>query len=279
MANDSDNYYLKSTRHRTVKQPDFDPDAPRLGRRESEPHSEEITYLIDVLRTNFPDDRSFWDLHHYMSPEPGEDYDLCFDISFFKDFQVKDMMRSYKATEFKNRVPTMVINILSTSTWAVDLSDHMDACRLLHIPLYIVFPPYHVASKRYMPPFLRVYLLEEDGTYKIHELKQYIASEDENTLVLDGEKCKDRAFIIDTSPVVPFRLGLMERNKKVRGDTNLACRLILVHQTEPRILPTRVEIVKKQAEQEKQRAEQEKQRADDLEARLKKFKDKFGNVF
>ena len=36
----------------------FDPNKPRLGRRESEPHSLEVTYIHDVLTTNFPEGRA-----------------------------------------------------------------------------------------------------------------------------------------------------------------------------------------------------------------------------
>ena len=38
----------------------------RLGRRESEPHSFEVTYIFNVLWKNFPESRTFWDLHHYF---------------------------------------------------------------------------------------------------------------------------------------------------------------------------------------------------------------------
>jgi len=55
---------------------------PRLGRRESEPQSEDITYLYDVLMTNFPNSRALWDLHHYFLIN-GNEIDLQFDISFF----------------------------------------------------------------------------------------------------------------------------------------------------------------------------------------------------
>ncbi|MHA1370170.1 MAG: hypothetical protein ACTSRA_10700, partial [Promethearchaeota archaeon] len=34
--------------------------APRLGRRESEPHSAEINYMHDVFTTNYPGGRVLW---------------------------------------------------------------------------------------------------------------------------------------------------------------------------------------------------------------------------
>jgi len=69
-----------SSRHRDAEPDTFDPNVPRLGRRENEPHSAEVTYLHDVLTTNFPNDRTLWDLHHYFRKE-GMDIDLQFDIS------------------------------------------------------------------------------------------------------------------------------------------------------------------------------------------------------
>src|SRR5271157_3610046 len=47
-------------------EPDLDPSLPRIGRRESEPHSAEVSYLHDVLEANFEGSRVFWDLHHYF---------------------------------------------------------------------------------------------------------------------------------------------------------------------------------------------------------------------
>ena len=73
-----------STRHRDAEPDTFDPNVPRLGRRESEPHSAEVTYLHDVLTTNFPEHRTMWDLHHYFKKE-GAEFDIQFDISFFKN--------------------------------------------------------------------------------------------------------------------------------------------------------------------------------------------------
>ncbi len=60
---------------------------PRLGRRDSEPHSSEISYLHDVLTTNFPNDRTIWDFHHYFIVD-DEKIDLQFDISYFRGLQI-----------------------------------------------------------------------------------------------------------------------------------------------------------------------------------------------
>ena len=111
-----------SKRHRDAEPDTFDPNVPRLGRRECEPHSAEVSYLHDVLTTNFLDDRTIWDLHHYFKKE-GMDIDIQFDISYFKDLKIPYSLPSYKANEYGNRVPTIAINILSKSTWRSDLAE------------------------------------------------------------------------------------------------------------------------------------------------------------
>lgn len=260
------------TRASSMVLPDFDPDKPRVGRRESEPHSAEISYLFDVLRTNFPNDRVMWDLHHVFKDVldvDGEasEIDIQFDISFFKDLAIDQELPSYIAAEHGNRVPTMAINVLSKSTWPFDLSDHVDKCRHLGIPLYIVFPAYHVATSMYRPPFLRAFIMQGDAKeYTVCDLHQALLKEGEH---LTADRCGEDK-LIDTSGIVPFRIGLMERRVKVKGGLS-AWRMVLVHPTEPRLLQTRLE-------QEKARAEQEKARADHLEALVTKYKDKFGSL-
>ncbi|NMC08319.1 MAG: hypothetical protein GYA24_24140 [Candidatus Lokiarchaeota archaeon] len=261
------------TRIRNVIQPDFDPDKPRIGRRESEPHSAEVGYLFDVLGTNFLEDRTTWDLHHYFKDplDPGskdDEYDIQYDISYFRGLKIAQELPSYKAVEHGNAVPTMAVNVLSKSTWAVDLSDHVDKSRLLGIPLYVVFPAYHVATTTYKPPFLRAYIYQSSTRqHVIHDLKQAIVKEGEP---LSKAACDDPEKLLDTSSIVPFRIGLMERNVQVKGGFS-AWRMILVHPTEPRMFLTR-------AEQEKARAEQEKARADELERVLSRYKERFGSL-
>ena len=134
----------------------LDQSQPRIGRRESEPHSIEITYIWDVLKTNFPSDRTLWDLNHYFIVNEKE-INLRLDISFFRDLSIPYTLSSYNASDYENRIPDLAINILSKSTWSFDLSENVDLCRMVQIPLYIIFAPYHVASETYKPPFLRVY--------------------------------------------------------------------------------------------------------------------------
>jgi len=79
-----------------------------------------------------------WDLHHYFKvgyewSDKGDECDIQFDISYFRDLRIDYEVPSYKAWDHGNRVPTMVVNILSKSTWQYDLSDHVEKCKLLKI--------------------------------------------------------------------------------------------------------------------------------------------------
>jgi hypothetical protein len=206
-----------STRHRDAEPDTFDPNVPRLGRRESEPHSTEISYLHNVLTTNFPNDRTMWDLHHYFRKEEV-DIDIQFDISYFKNLKIPYTLSYYSADQFDNNVPTMAINILSSSTWRSDLAEKLDFCRILGIQLYVIFPSYHVTINIYKPPFLRVYVLQQDSTFKMHEIRKPI-------IRASGEL--DLEAIIDVSDIVPFRLGMQKREQKHQDGQSLY-RLILI---------------------------------------------------
>ncbi len=216
-----------STRHRDAEPDTFDPSVPRLGRRESEPHAAEISYLYDVLTTNFPEDRTIWDLHHYFTKK-NIDIDIQFDISYFKGLKIPYTLSSYKVGEFNNKVPTMAINILSKSTWRSDIGEKVDLCHLLSVSLYVVFPSYNVATELYKPPFLRAYVLKQDGTYEVREIRKVI-NEIEGVLDMDA--------IIDVSDIVPFRLGLWRRAIKHQKEESLY-RLVLINPKEKEILLT-----------------------------------------
>ncbi|MFO8020732.1 MAG: hypothetical protein R6U96_19065 [Promethearchaeia archaeon] len=225
---------FESTRHKS-SHPEFDPSKPRLGRRESEPHSDEINYLYEVLATNFPQDRTMWDLHHYFTID-DIDIDIQFDISYFKDMHIPKRLSSYKAKNFDNRVPTMAINVLSKNTWHADIGEHVDYCRKLQIPLYIVFPSFHVATEYYKPPFLRVYILQSTGEYNIKELREVTIEEEKENL----------DAVLDISNQVPFRLGLKKRSIQHESGNPLY-RLVLLDPTEFKVLPTKAQKAEKKA--------------------------------
>jgi len=254
---------IHSTRGENIQDIPGDPLKPRLGRRESEPHSEEITYLYKVLHLNFPESRTMWDLHHYFMVET-EELDIQFDISFFKDLKIPYSLASYRASKFNNRVPTMAINILSKSTWQMDVGIHVDYCRLLKIPLYIVFSSHNIIKAIYKPPFLRAYILKPNGDYHIQDLKQITMREGDATL--------NREALIDVSEIIPFKIGIMELAIRHEGDS-LRYRLILMTKKYD-LYQTLAQKEKTRADQEKTRADQEKTRADQLKKELEQVQRK-----
>jgi hypothetical protein len=254
---------FRSTRAATTAPESFDPAKPRLGRRESEPHSNEVNYLHDVLATNFPQDRTMWDLHHYFNLD-GYEYDIQFDITFFRDISIPYTLSSYKAADFGNRVPTMAINVLSKRTWMGDIGEHVDDCRALKIPLYVVFSPYYAARQSYTPPFLRIYQLNSNGDYTICELRV--------VTMLEGGAMNIKN-VLDAGDVVPFRFGLIELQQKHENNKPLY-RLILIDKVNDRVLLTPAELAKEQADQEKEKADQEKEKADQEKERADQEKER-----
>ncbi|MHA1714663.1 MAG: hypothetical protein ACTSXP_03380 [Promethearchaeota archaeon] len=239
---------LKSTRAAAFPKDTFDPTVPRLGRRESEPHAEEVTYLHDVLTTNFPDSRTLWDLHHYFRDKEGHEIDIIFDISFFLNWKLDGLLSSYRAEEFNNRIPDVVINILSKSTYRADLSEHKECCQQLGIPCYIVFVPFNMESCPYKPPFLRVYLL--DG-------EQYREVNVRSVALVEGTDLLNGNAIIDLGDRIPFRVGLLKRARlHFNGDS--LYRLVLFEKSRDIPLLTELERLCKQVgEMEQKRKEME----------------------
>ncbi len=222
----------RPTRIRDAPPDLYDPSVPRLGRRESEPHSAEVTYLYDVLTTNFPEGRAVWDLHHYFwaikGPLKEKEIDIQFDVSFFIDLKISHTISSYKASEYDGKIPDLAINVLSTSTWRNDISENVDKCKDLGIPVYAVFSPYEVTTQMYHPPFLRVFILQEDGTYLQEELRD-ITLEEGGTIVEEN--------VIKDHDILPFSLGLMRLKQEHAGKQSLY-RLVLIDPIELRVFPT-----------------------------------------
>lgn len=245
------------SRHSNAPPDSFDPNQPRVGRRESEPHSAEISYLYEVLKENYPAGRVTWDLHHYFQVDKIK-LDIQFDVSFFHDLHIPYTLSSYRASKFNDRVPTIAFNVLSKSTWHADLGEHVDYCNRLGILVYVVFPAFHVATEFYRPPFLRAYIRQPNGEYHQEELHAV-------SLGNDGELLEEK--LISLPEPLPFRLGLMELPEPHEGGWK-HYRCILVDVKEPRVLPARVDRLETQYEQEKARAEQEKARAEMAEDRI-----------
>jgi Uma2 family endonuclease len=236
----------------------FDPNKPRLGRRESEPHSAEITYICDVLRSNFPQDRVTWDLHHYFIVN-GEEIDMELDVSLFRGMSLPVQLSSYRAAECGGRVPDLAINVISKSTWRADVGENVDLCNMVKIQVYVIFAPFHVASRPYKPPFLRAYLMDEHGAYQARELR-------EATIAAGKEVNWDAT--IDCGGRLPFKLGLQELAGEKHEKGWQLYRLVFINPQERAVLRTRLEMERVRADNAEARAEQEKARADRAEDEL-----------
>ena len=232
-----------------IEEPDGEP--PRLGRRESEPHSAEITYLYDVLSTNMKNSRTFWDLHHYFKIGQ-QTLDLVFDISYFSDFSEPKLISSYKAWEYENRVPDLVINVLSVSTWRKDFMETMEYCQMLKIPYYLIFAPYHVASQEYRPPFLRLYALTEKGKYEMHTLRDIAMTE--------GSSEINKKNLISLKPKIPLSVGLKLLTKEHKSGSPVYRVFFFDEEADKKLLgrAEKEEKEKKQFKEERNQIEKEK---------------------
>ena len=214
-----------------------DPSQPRIGRRESEPHSLEVAYLHDVLSTNFSEHHVLLDLHHYFQQDE-EEIDVQFDISFFSDVSIPYTLSSYRASDYQDKVPVLAINILSKSTWRTDVGENVDLCRALRIPVYLIFAPFDVASRHYRPPFVRVYFLMDDGSYAIKE---------QRNSCIDAAGVLIEQNIIDLEGVVPFRVGIEELPAKHEKNQS-RYRLIIVRNDSPARFLTSLDLERQRAE-------------------------------
>ena len=116
-------------------------------------------------------------------------------------------MLHFNSYKYGGRIPNFVLNVLSYSTWRVDLVENVDLLKYLGIHVYVVYTPFKtITSALYYPPFLRVYILNEDGSYKQIELR--------NETLTEGGVINEKN-IIDISDRVPFRIGLMKLKTKV----------------------------------------------------------------
>ncbi|GAB4308103.1 MAG: hypothetical protein Kow0069_06060 [Promethearchaeota archaeon] len=221
---------------------------PRLGRRESEPHSQEITYIYEVLTHNFPEDRVTWDLHHYFFVE-GKRTDVQYDVSFFRGFKLDEDLSSYDASKFGNRVPTVAFNVLSRSTFNKDIGYDVEVSRAIGVPVYLVFLAYPIPGFPFDPPFCRAYLLGDDGYYAVRDLREL--SVDESGKVLPEK-------LVDLGGASPFKVGLVPKDR--RYFPNLPeYRLVFVDAKTGKVLRTEKEELR-EALREKDRVIEEKDR-------------------
>mgnify|MGYP006307608131 CR=1 FL=1 len=189
-----------------------------------------------------------WDLHHYfrakISESRIEKLDLQFDISFFKDFNLTEKLPSYNAADHGGRLPDLVINVLSKSTWRKDLLDNVQYCETIKIPFYAVFFAYPVAPLTMPPPFLRVYELQENGVYKKKEVKK---------AMYKGGKLVDSNAFINLEPRLDVGIALEELDLKYLGGKEIFQAVIIDLKSKKKYLT---------------RAEKEKARADELQRKI-----------
>ncbi len=235
----------------------------RLGRRESEPHSKGIMELYDVLVSNFPSDRTMPDLHHYFQVK-NEKIDIQFDLSYFRNFQLDYELSSYNAEKFKNKPPDMAINILSKSTYLKDLGYNVDLCKEIGILVYVIFSTHKFSVRLYEPPFLRVYILKDGKEYEVKTIQG-------ETLDETGNIIKEN--MIETSPILPFNIGVIKRGVKFEGGTE-TYKLILINPKTLEIYKTKEEMERIRADREKERADREKERADREKERADREKER-----
>ncbi|MHA1266063.1 MAG: hypothetical protein ACTSRS_12600 [Candidatus Helarchaeota archaeon] len=253
---------FRSTRHAAAPEaPTHAP--PRLGRRESEPHSLGLYRIYDILTTHFPNYRVMIDLHHYFYLK-GEKLDLQFDLTVFTNLKLNYTLSSYDSAKFDNKIPLMAINILSKSTYLKDLGFLKDLCQELKIPLYVIFSTHNISILLYKPPFLRVHFLNKDGTYQEKTIRGELY--DEQGRILEHN-------IIDTSQIIPFKLSLMKSNLIHEGGSPNYDLVFLNPATNKPYKP-RIELEKERADKEKERADKEKERADKEKERADKEKER-----
>jgi Uma2 family endonuclease len=240
---------FKSTR---IEQSDEVDIPTRIGRRESEPHSSEVTHLKSVLTHNFPNHRTLWDLHHYFDLDE-ESFDIQFDISLFKDMSIPYEISSYNSDEFDGRVPDIAVNILSKSTWRKDFLDNSVDCSILLIPLYIVYTPYNVATKNFRAPYLRVHKLNADQDYDIFNIKA-VAS-------IEGKPEIKEENLISLSPILPVRIGIEQMEIKYNKNAP-RFRLVLFKLDSQERLLSKLEYEEKRADEQTKRADEQTKRAE-----------------
>ncbi len=261
---------FRSTRHEKAAQElakQKPSPTPRLGRRESEPHSAEISYLHDVLTTNFPNDRTIWDLHHYFM-EDGEKIDLQFDISYFRNLKIEADLPSYDANKFK-RVPTLVINILSSSTYNNDLGAIAMQCQRLNIPVYAVFSSHIPSPKFVSAPFLGITYKSETG-YHIINIAEHCCDEEHPTEI-DFDK------VIDVRPdLLPFKFGIMKLKKQYLSDNrhHPRYRLVLIDRKTNEILKTKAEKFEEKWKNSQREAEEFKEKWENSQKEVESLKKK-----
>ncbi len=235
----------------------------RLGM--AEPYFHIINYLHDVLSTNFPDDRTLCNLQHYFSID-NEKLCVLFDISYFKGFNPPYQFPFYNSDSFDGLTPTMVINVVSSSTYNDYLGLTAQICQKLGIPIYVFFSN-HISNPAIVKaPYLKVIYLD-NGNYHIADLSEVCCTE--------GKGYINHKRLIDIRPdILPFKFGIMKLQDKYRINNKdyATYRLVLIDRNTKKILKTKAE--KSQMEAEEAIRKAEKKASEKLKRKMKEMEEK-----
>ncbi|MHA1341368.1 MAG: hypothetical protein ACTSRZ_16905 [Promethearchaeota archaeon] len=223
----------------------------------------EITWIYDILKTNFKNDRTTWDLHHYFTLGDKK-IDIQFDVSYFKNLKIDYTLTSYRAEKYNNRIPDLAINILSKNTYLKDFSIHLEQIELLKIPVYIIFSSFNFNIDLYKPPFLRAYILEESGEYKIRTLKEVSIDENGNLI---------KKNLIDLRPHLSFMVGVKRSDMEHETNTYNYDMILLDAET-LKPYKTSLEIQREKWEQERKKREEAEKKLEEGEKKTNGGKEK-----
>jgi hypothetical protein len=196
-----------------------------------------------------------WDLTHYF-PYNDEEIIIQFDISYFKNLKIPEMLSSYRSIQYHNKVPDLAINVLSKSTWRKDLLDNMMKCKKIQVPFYVVYFAYEIVPNLIPPPFIRVYSLQNDEYVE----KEFTKTAFHNTKLINSDA------IIDLGDTIPFNIALNQSESIYQGGKPIF-HLVIVKKQSNELFLSEKEFQKARADQEQARADQEQARADQEQAR------------
>jgi Uma2 family endonuclease len=212
---------------------------------ETERHRRQMNVLIESLELAWSDRNDFYasgDMFFYFSPEQVKNNDFRGPDFFVVLDTVRRERKSWVVWQEGNRVPEVVIELISESTAVIDRGEKKTIyARKLRVPIYVIFDPH---------------------------------SGDLEAYILDGKTRLYRPLPINNLGRVDVEpLGLFLGIHPTQDGTVDAPLLRWFDRT-GKVLPLKSEY----ARSEHQRAETEKQRADDLASRIAEYERRFGAV-
>ncbi|MHA1394985.1 MAG: hypothetical protein ACTSRZ_15880 [Promethearchaeota archaeon] len=141
----------------------------------------------------------------------------------------------------------------------------MKQIELLKIPIYIIFSSFYFNIDLYKPPFLRAYILDKSGDYKIRTLKNVSIDENGNLI---------KQNLIDLRPHLSFMVGI--KRSDIKHETNtynynmiiLDAETLKPYKTNLEILREKCEQVRKEREEIEKELEQKRKEREEIEKEL-----------